>query len=331
MIHPWLRHGGLLAVLGSLAGHVSTGERGTARGLSAGERTLPAQERAASFRSASSDLVVLPVVVTDRNGRFVADLPLESFAVYDNARPVPIALFSSQDTPVTIGVIVDTSGSMRPKLRDVVEGMLQLARLSNPHDRLFALRFNDDVMDALPDRPFLLASDLADLEAALGSLVAEGRTALYDALIAGLDRLDRTERPRKALVLISDGGDNASRAKRDMVLERARRSNAAIHTIGIFDPADVDQDPGVLKVLSQATGGSRFLPESPASLRDACAQIAREIRSGYTIGYVPPDRDGTYHRVSVKITGSERRFTVRTRPGYFAATRADANDANGSP
>jgi VWFA-related protein len=181
------------------------------------------------------------------------------------------------------------------------------------------LRFNDDVRDTLPDRRFLLASDVTALEQALAGLVAEGRTALYDALVAGLDRLEEGTRPRKALVLISDGGDNASHVKRERVLELARRSNAAIYAIGIFEPDDLDQDPGVLKSLAQATGGERFLPESTPAVRQACAQIAREIRSGYTIAFVPPDRDGAYHRVSVKIEGpDERRLNIRTRPGYVA-------------
>ena len=274
-----------------------------------------------SFRSTSSELVVLPVVVTDKDGRFVSELARERFTVFDNGRPVPVELFSNEDTPVSVGLVIDASASMRTKLGDVVAAALRFATLSNPHDELFTIRFNDDVRHAVHDRRFLLASDRTALEAALTSLVPEGRTALYDALVSGIDHLAEGSRPRKVLVAISDGGDNASQATRDRVLARARASNATIYTIGLFEDDDPDKNPGVLKALAQATGGARFLPRSTGSLLQACERIAREIRSGYTIGYVPPDRDGGYHRVRVLLDVPDRRLTVRTRPGYFASRR----------
>jgi VWFA-related protein len=124
------------------------------------------------------------------------------------------------------------------------------------------------------------------------------------------------------LVVISDGGDNASEATLDRVLARARDSNAAIYTIGIYDNDDMDKNPGVLKSLARTTGAERYLPRSPGDLLRACERIARDIRSGYTIGYAPPARDGAYHRIKVEIDpSSARRLNVRTRPGYFAAGR----------
>ena len=275
------------------------------------------------FRSGSSDLVVLPVVVTDKQGRYVSDLPGAQFTVFDNGRPVPIELFTNEDTPVTVGLIIDASGSMRLRIGQVVAASLLFARLSNPQDELFAVRFNDDVQDVMPIPPFLLAGDLADLEKAVTSIRPDGRTALYDGVMDGLDHLATGTRARKVLIVISDGGDNASGATLDAVLARARASNAAIYTIGIFDPDDMDKNPGVLKSLASATGGERFLPHSAGDLLIACERIAREIRGGYTIGYVPPARDGAYHRVKVEIGPSPgRRLNVRTRPGYFAAGRA---------
>jgi Ca-activated chloride channel family protein len=275
------------------------------------------------FKSGSSELVVLPVVVTDKQGRYVSDLPGDKFSVFDNGRRVAVELFTNEDTPVTVGLVIDASGSMRPKIGEVVAAALRFARLSNPQDELFAVRFNDDVQDLMPVPPFLLASDLADLEAAVNSIHPDGRTALYDGLMDGLDHLTQGTRARKVLVVISDGGDNASEAKLETVLARARDSNAAIYTIGIFDQDDMDKNPGVLKSLAQTTGGERFLPRSPGDLLTACERIAREIRSGYTIGYVPPARDGAYHRVRVEIDPtSAGRLNVRTRPGYFAAGRA---------
>jgi VWFA-related protein len=272
-----------------------------------------------SFRSSSSDLVVLPVTVTDSQGLFVSDLPVERFGVYDNGRRVPVNLFTNEDTPVTVGLIIDDSGSMRRKMPKVISAVLAFATLSNPDDELFALRFNDDVQDALPNHPFLLAGDHDNLEAALNALVPVGRTALYDAVLTGLERLEKRTLPRKVLVIISDGGDNASRARLDAVLDRARRSSAALFTIGVFDEADIEIDPGVLKTLARETGGDRFLPESSSELHQACEKIARTIRSGYTIGYEPPLRDGAFHRVEVKIEGaSSKRLIVKTRPGYTA-------------
>ena len=275
------------------------------------------------FKSGSSELVVLPVVVTDKQGRYVSDLPGDKFSVFDNGRRVPVELFTNEDTPVTVGLVIDASSSMRPKIGEVITASLQFARLSNPQDELFAVRFNDDVQDVMPVPPFLLAGDLARLEAAVKSIRPDGRTALYDGLIDALDHLAQGTRARKVLVVISDGGDNASEAKLETVLARARDSNAAIYTIGIFDQDDMDKNPGVLKSLAQTTGGERFLPRSSGDLLAACERIAREIRGGYTIGYVPPVRDGVYHRVRVEIDPtSARRLNVRTRPGYFAAGRA---------
>jgi len=282
---------------------------------------LRVSAQAPPFRSSSSELVVLPVVVTDKQGRFISDLSIGEFAVFDNGRRVPIELFTAEDTPVTIGLVIDASGSMRGKIGEVVAATLAFAKSSNPEDELFAVRFNDDVRDAVADAPFLLASDLTRLESAITSVHPDGRTALYDGIMNALDHLSRGTRPRKALILISDGGDNASSAQLDEVLKRARDSNAAIYTIGIYDESDIDRNPRVLKALAQTTGGERYLPHSPGDLLRVCNRIAREIHSGYTIGYVPPDRDGAYHNVRVVLDAQPRKLTVRTRPGYFAAGR----------
>lgn len=271
-----------------------------------------------SFVSESSELVVLPVTVMDRQARLVPDLPRDRFVVYDNGRREPISFFSNEDTPVTVGLIVDDSRSMAPKLGEVIAAAAAFARSSNPQDELFAIAFNDDVRDAAPGRP-LAASDVGGLESALASLTPQGKTALYDAVVAGLDRLNEASRPRRILIVISDGGDNASAAKLEDALARARQSNVTIYTIGLFDPDDGDTNPGVLKKLARETGGERFLPDSPGRLLQDCQHVAREIRSGYTIGYVPPDHDGAFHRVRVEIQPPERRLTIRTRPGYFAA------------
>jgi Ca-activated chloride channel family protein len=281
-----------------------------------------AQVRPPGFVSTSAELVVLPVTVSDKHGNLVADLPRERFIVYDNGRSQSVELFSNEDAPVTVGLVIDSSGSMGPKLPEVIIAAMTFARRSNPQDELFTVAFSDTVRDPGTDRS-VAAADAAALESDLRSFRPQGRTALYDGLIAALDRIELGTRARKALILISDGGDNASRSTLDDVLGRARRSNVSIFTIGLFDNDDPDRNPGVLKSLAQSTGAERFLPnpESPAALVRACEQIARELRSGYTIGYVPPDRDGVYHRVRVDVTPADGRgkLQARTRPGYFAA------------
>jgi Ca-activated chloride channel homolog len=273
------------------------------------------------FRSASTDLVVLAASVTDKEGGFVQSVGRERFTIYDEGKRQPMTLFSNEDTPVSVGLIIDNSGSMRSRIGEVVAATVAFARLSHPEDELFALAFSDDVREALDKRAFLLAGDIAALEQAVSSLRPDGRTALYDAVMAGLDRLDEGSRARKVLIVMSDGADNASRATLDQVLERARHSDATIYTIGLFEPADPDANPGVLKSLAQMTGGERFLPRSASPLLLACQRIARDIRSGYTIAFEPANRDGRYHRIKVEVDRADgRRLAVRARPGYVAPT-----------
>ncbi|HEY7285203.1 MAG TPA: VWA domain-containing protein [Vicinamibacterales bacterium] len=280
----------------------------------------PASAQEPSFKSTSSELVVLPVLVTDRPDHYVPDLAREQFTVYDNGRRVPLEFFSAEDTPVTVGLVIDSSSSMRHKLGDVIAGASAFARASNEDDEFFALSFNDEVREVTPAGAFLAAHDQPALNRAFASLLAEGRTSMYDALIEGLNRLKGGTRPRHALVLVSDGGDNASSADLERVLAAARSSNAAIYTIGIFDEFDLEKNPKVLKALASATGGERFLPRSAGALVQTCLQVAREIRQGYTLAYEPPDRDGAFHRIRVEATGTGgRKLNVRTRPGYFAA------------
>ncbi len=284
----------------------------------------PAVPQEPTFRSTSSELVVLPVIVTNRQGGFVGNLSRDAFAVYDNGQPVPIELFSSEDTPVTVGLILDASSSMAPKIGELVAASLAFARSSNPNDELFAIRFNDDVLNVTAGERMIRANDIGALQRILQSIRPVGRTALYDALVAGFDRLQQAARARKVLILMSDGGDNASHATAQLVLQRARRSNVAIYTIGLFDDSDRDRNPRLLKWLAHDSGGERFVPRSPGPLLTACEHIAREIRAGYTIGYAPPARDGAFHRVRVVVAPQDgRRVEVRTRPGYFAANGGD--------
>jgi VWFA-related protein len=263
---------------------------------------------------------VLPVTVRDRQGRFAPDLVRDRFQILDEGRPQNIALFSNEDSPISASIVVDSSGSMKGKMGEVIAATLAFARDRNPDDELFVVEFNDGVRDVLRGQS-LSEVGVDALERALRTMVPQGRTALYDGILRGLDRLDRARHARSVLILISDGGDNASKATLEQVLERARRSHVTLYSIGLFDPNEPDRNPGVLKRLAETTGGERYLPESTGLLLQVCRDIAREIRSTYLLAFVPPEGDGKYHRLRVRVTGEGARgFRVKTRPGYFAAT-----------
>jgi Ca-activated chloride channel family protein len=184
--------------------------------------------------------------------------------------------------------------------------------MSNPEDQIFVVNFNERVTVGLPDSsPFTDNSD--ELQAAILKAPLAGETALYDAVDVGLRKLSAGNRDKKALIVISDGGDNASSTTFPWLLKKAAESNAMIYTVGIFDPADEDQNPGVLRKLSKETGGESFFP---AKFEDAVADLSRiadEIRHQYTIGYVSTNPASGHHAVRVVANG----FIVRTRTGYI--------------
>ena len=285
----------------------------------------PAQSPASSpqldrpmFRSVARDLVVLPITVANRNGVVFNGLSTDRFVIYDNGRPQPIAFFEDDQLPVSVALVIDDSASMSARMNEVIAASLHFARQSNPADELFVIEFNDRVRDALEGRS-VSADDVDDLAQALRTLRPQGRTALYDGLLTGLDRLEQSHLSRRILVLIGDGGDNASHHTQAAVLARAKASSVAVYTIGVFDRDDRDANPGLLQALASATGGRRFLPASAGRLMQACDQIAREVRSGYTLGFEPPERDGRYHEVRVELKGpGSKDLVLRTRPGYVA-------------
>ena len=282
-----------------------------------------AQAPATTF-SVQSDLVVLHVTVRDRRGAYVTDLQRDAFEVFDEGQRRPIQLFADTDTPVTVGLLIDSSDSMRPARELVIAAAAAFAEASHPQDEILALAFNERVRAALPpEEPF--TSDANTLRAALDrSIGARGRTALYDAVLEGLDYLSRGTRARRVLVVVSDGGDNASRASREEVFRKAQEHNAMIYTLALRDPAFLrDGNPGLLRDLAEVTGGASFRPDDLSEVETALRDIARDIRHTYTIGYEPAqvDRDGTYHRVRVEVESPDgRRLRVRSRSGYVAGS-----------
>jgi VWFA-related protein len=276
-------------------------------------------------------LVVLPATVIDRQGGFVSDLGEQNFEVYENGVPQRIRLFKNEDIPVTVGLVVDHSSTMGSKLAEVTAAARTFVRSSNQEDEMFVVNFNENVSLGLP-RTTRFTNSTAELERAITAAPAGGQTALYDAIAKALEELQAGSRDKKVLIVVSDGGDNASARSLSQVMKLAEQSSAVIYTLGVFDEEDPDRNPAVLKRLAQATGGEAFFPSQLSEVVAICGRIARDIRHQYTIGYVPSNltRDGAYRaiRVRARANGHDR-LSVRTRAGYIAGgePRLDENGA----
>jgi Ca-activated chloride channel family protein len=292
------------------------GALGTAAAFAAPRQDSPA----AVFRS-QSDLVVLHVNVFDGHSDAVPDLPREAFLVIEDNTAQEITFFSGADVPVAVGLAIDNSGSMIARRAMVVAGGQSFAASSHPEDELFTVIFNEHVRYGLP--PVLLfTTNQSHLQAALTRYPPGGKTALHDAVIAGLDRLEQASLQKHVLVVLSDGDDNASEHSEKEMLERARRSDAIIYAVSSEDSqTGLGGDPGVLKKLAETTGGLAYFPKSEGGVVNAFNEIAQNIRRGYSIGYVPTNtaRDGAFRKVKVMIrVRGKNNFSVRSRRGYTA-------------
>jgi len=282
--------------------------------------------------SVSVDMVVLNATVRNRKGVLVSSLGKGDFQVYEDGVPQQVEAFSHEDVPVTVGLVVDNSGSMRPKRPEVISAALAFARSSNAEDQMFVVTFNENVSFGLPDdTPF--TDQEAQLQAALSKIASDGRTALYDAVAAALEHLKKGNRDKKVLIVISDGGDNASKHNLAQIMAMAGQSDAIIYTIGVFDENDPDRNPHALHQLAKATGGEAFLPGSVKEVFPICRQIAHDIRNQYSIAYLPTNGklDGTYRviRVHAGIPGRERLLVI-TRAGYYAPLKSQPVPAAGA-
>ncbi len=271
------------------------------------------------------DFVVLHTTVRDAKGQLTSALLKSNFTVYEDGTRQTIRLFKQEDSPVSVGLVVDHSGSMKRKLGDVVAAAKMFVDSSNSDDELFVVNFNENVTLGLP-AALRFTKRFDELTRAIANTPATGQTALYDAIAVALERLQSDPREKKALIVISDGGDNASRRTLAEVLVLAERSNAVIYTLGVFDPADPDRNPGALKRLAAATGGEAYFPASREAIVAAADRIARDIRHQYIIGYssnsVRPSN--AYRKIRVVADSGERgRLNVRARAGY-RPTRAVA-------
>jgi len=271
--------------------------------------------------SAKSELVVLHVLVKDHRGAYVGGLQERAFRVYEEQQPRPIKFFLAEDAPVTIGLLIDSSGSMAAVRDRVIAASAAFVESSNPNDEVFALVFDDHVRPVLePSAPF--TGDARALHRALTDVFKpQGRTALYDAIQSGLRYVRRGSRDRHALVVLSDGGDNASHAGFAATLAATQASNAIVYTVALVTPSDDTADPGRLAKFAETSGGTAFVPTDIAGVESAFQQISRDLRHRYTIGYERPSgsRPG-FHRIRVDAFGLDgRKLVTRTREGYDAS------------
>ena len=268
---------------------------------------------------AETRLVVLDVSVKDKAG-YVSGLKPEQFKVFEDRTEQSIKQFSSGDAPATIGLVIDFSGSMSPKQSEVVEAVRAFAAASNPEDELFAVAFNDSPWLALP-APLPFTNNAKVLTAALARERPTGRTALNDALDMALEHLRKGRHERKAILLISDGGDNHSRLKSEEVIEGFKRSSATIYAVGIYDADDPDRNPGLLRKLASGSGGAAFFPEKLSELEPICKAIADDIRHRYTLAFTPSEPGQLHHkerRLRIEASDSAgRKLQVRTRASYI--------------
>jgi len=270
------------------------------------------------------NLVLVPATVTDPMNRLVTGLERENFQVYDNNIGQVIKSFSTEDAPVTIGIIFDLSGSMTSKFMRARKALSEFLRTSNPQDEFFVVGFND--------RPAVIVdytSDVDDVEARMVMLKPENRTALIDAIYLGVDKLKQAKYERKALLIISDGGDNRSRYTEGELRRVVRESDVQIYSIGIFDqyaPTTEEQlGPVLLTDICDMTGGRLFRVLDINDLGDIASRISAELRNEYVIGYRPSEvkQDGNWRKLKIRLVPPPGlpTLTVHNRQGYYAPSQ----------
>jgi Ca-activated chloride channel family protein len=267
------------------------------------------------------DMVLVPVTVTDPMNRLVTGLEREDFQIYENNGQQSIRTFASEDAPVSIGIIFDLSGSMTSKLIRARESILQFIKTANPEDEFFVIGFND--------RPELIedfTNSVEDIQARLATVRSGHRTALLDAIYYGVAKMKDARHERKALLVVSDGGDNRSRYTEGEVRSQVRESDVEIYSIGIFDPYAATPEertgPLLLNELCEETGGRMFRVDDLSEMSDIAEKISTELRNQYVIGYTPKElrRDGKWRKVKVKLNPPQGLppLTVHARTGYYA-------------
>jgi len=299
-----------------------------------GTQSPPPQSQGKGGIKVDVNLVVLHTTVLDDRGRFADGLKQEEFRVFEDKVEQKLAVFKREDIPVSFGLVIDNSGSMRDKRERVNAAALIFVRTSNPADEGFVVNFNDDYYLDM-DKDF--TSNISDMKEALERIDSRGSTALYDAVVGSLDHLKKGTRDKKVLLVVTDGEDNASRKTFEQTLEEAQKSDAVIYTVGLLSQEskkNAKRARKKLQELSQATGGLAFFPENLEDVENICTQIAHDIRNQYTLAYYPSNtrRDGTFRAVNVTVTPlhGHGKLSVRTRTGYYAPAGAASGASAGN-
>jgi VWFA-related protein len=273
----------------------------------------------ATFRS-DTRLVVLHATVVDRNEKLLTNLPQSAFAVLENNIVQAIKTFRREDVPVSMGLVIDNSGSMRDKRARVAQAALALVKASNRDDEIFIVNFNDDAYLDVP-----LTGDVKRLEEGLARIDTRGGTAMRDAITTSMDYLkEKAKHDKKVLLVITDGDDTGSQPSNtiEKVINKAQQSEVLVYSIGLLseeDKASSRRAQRALKGLAQATGGLAHFPKDVSEVDTIAQQVAQEIRNQYVIAYSPSNDklDGTYRRIQVSVKGPGRPV-ARTRSGYYA-------------
>jgi VWFA-related protein len=277
-----------------------------------------------TFR-ADTRLVVLHASVVDKGGKLITNLPQSAFKVFENGVEQTLKLFRREDVPVSMGIIVDNSGSMRDKRQKVEAAALALAKASNPQDEVFIVNFNDD---PYLDVPF--TNDPKKLQEGLARIDSRGGTAMRDAISLSMDYARKKgKKDKKVLLVITDGNDNASNETLERLVERSKNGDngVLIYAIGLLneeEKREARQAKRALDALTQATGGLSYYPKEVAEVNSICLEVAHEIRNQYILAYSPaaPD-DGSYRTIKVTVNAPGHPV-VRTRSGYYAGSRTPA-------
>jgi VWFA-related protein len=278
------------------------------------------------------NLVVLHTTVLDDRGRFAEGLKQDNFRVFEDKAEQKLSVFKREDIPVSMGLVIDNSGSMRDKRPRVNEAALTLVQTSNPDDEAFVVNFNDDFYLDL-DKDF--TNSIPELKEALERIDSRGSTALYDAIIGSLDHLKKASKDKRVLLIVTDGEDNTSRNSLEKTVREIQRTNTVIYTIGLLSEENKKSKTKAKKALTQiaqASGGLAFFPENVDDVRNICEQVAHDIRNQYTLGYYSTNdrRDGTYRTVQVDVIPPRGRgkLVARTRNGYYAPNAPAAVSGN---
>ncbi len=274
-----------------------------------------------------SDLVLIPVTVTDPMNRFVTGLEKENFQVFEDKKPQTISQFSSEDAPLSVGVVFDCSGSMGHKLEKSRLAVAQFFKTANPEDEFFLVQFHDAAEVVQP-----FTRNLEEIQNRLTFTQSKGRTALLDAMYLALAQMKKARNPRKALLVISDGGDNSSRYTENEIRARVKEADVQIYGIGIYEPVaargrtpEEAAGQGLLTEIAEQTGGRQYPVDNLNELPDIAAKIGVELRNQYVLGYSPKnqERDGKYRKVQVKLIQPPRMPQLRSshKMGYYAPSQ----------